>query len=315
MYQRHGSGAGTTARLPDFVAVGPARTGTTWLHEMLSHRVLLPRNTKETHYFDLFYDKGLDWYQAYFAGYPTDRLVGEVTPAYFPRLDVRERMAQVMPKCRILCTLRDPVERAYSTYRMLVRAGFRGRTFEEESMRPGSLIFEGNRYAFHLRGWRELFGADNVAAFLYDQLEADEQAYADSICDFVGVPRLDLSEIGQPLARNAMPQMPRSVRVAGWARHLRVWLKSRRADRVVLTLGRLGVWQFFFDGPTDFPPLEPEVEARMRTFFLPEVEALEKLIGKDLTAWKKGQRRTATNTTATASAPFQASAATCSASR
>lgn len=277
------------ARLPDFVAVGPARTGTTWLHGLLSHRVLLPRNTKETHYFDLFYDKGLGWYEAYFAGYPPDQLVGEVTPAYFPSPEVRERIARVMPACRIICTFRDPVERAYSTYRMLVRAGFRGRSFEEEAKRPGSLIFEGNRYAFHLRGWQDLFGAANVATFFYDQLRADQQAYADSVCDFLGVSRVDLSEIGQSLVRNSMPQMPRSVRMAGWARHLRVWLKAHQADRAVLSLGRLGVWRFFFDGPRKFPPLDPEVGARLRAFFLPEVEELERLLDKDLTAWKKGR--------------------------
>jgi Sulfotransferase domain len=291
MFQRHRGAGEEDFRLPDFLAVGPRRTGTTWLHEMLSHRVLLPKNTKETHYFDHFYEKGIDWYKAYFAGYPQDALVGAVSPSYFADPRVRERVAAVMPKRRIICTLRDPVERAYSTYRMLVGAGFRGRTFEEESMRPGSLIFEGNRYAFHLRGWQELFGADNVATFLYDQLEADEQAYADSVCDFLGVPRLDLSEISQPLARNSMPRRPRSVRVAGWARRLRVWLKSHRADRVVLALGRLGVWQFFFDGPNEFPPLDAEVEVRLRAFFLPEVEALEELIGKDLTAWKTGPSR------------------------
>jgi Sulfotransferase domain len=311
MSERHHSVDEIAARLPDFVAVGPARTGTTWLHGMLSHRVLLPRNTKETHYFDLFYDRGLDWYQAYFAGYPRDRLVGEVTPAYFPKPEVRERMARVMPACRIICTLRDPVERAYSTYRMLIRSGFRVQTFEQEAVRPGSLIFEGNRYASHLRGWQELFGADNVATFLYDQLQADEQAFADSVCDFLGAARIDLSEIGQSLWRNSMPQMPRNVRIAGWVRHFRFWLKSRHAERVVLALERWGVWRFFFDGPKKFPPLDPEIEARMRTFFLPEVEALEKLLDKDLTAWRTGRLGSTVDMTVGASAPVQASAAAC----
>lgn len=304
----HNSGGKSATRLPDFAAVGPARTGTTWLHGLLSHRVLLPRNTKETHYFDLFYDKGLGWYEAYFAGYPSDRLVGEVTPAYFPRPDVRERMVRVIPTCRIICTLRDPVERAYSTYRMLVRSGFWGRSFEEEAKRPGSLIFEGNRYAFHLRAWQDLFGAENVATFFYDDLRADQQAYADSVCDFLGVSRIDLSEIGQSLSRNSMEQMPRDVRVAGWGRHLRVWLKSHRADRVVLALERSGVWRLFFDGPKKFPALEPEVEARMRVFFLPEIEALEKLLDKDLTAWKRGRPGTTLRTAAPAPAPADAGA-------
>ena len=38
--------------LPDFIGIGPARTGTTWLHEKLLEHVDLPRNIKETKYFE-----------------------------------------------------------------------------------------------------------------------------------------------------------------------------------------------------------------------------------------------------------------------
>src|ERR1700691_4567202 len=133
-------------RLPDFLAVGPARTGTTWLHGVLFQRASLPKGTKETHYFDWFYDKGLDWYRAYFAECSPDRPVGEVAPTYFQKPEVRERIARVMPNCRIICSLRDPVERAYSLYRVFIREGETRLGFEEEVMRPDSRILESNRY-------------------------------------------------------------------------------------------------------------------------------------------------------------------------
>ena len=53
--------------------------------------------------------------------------------------------------------------------------------------------------------------------FFYDDLEADEQAYVDSICDFLAVPRVDLAEVRQFLVRNSVRRAPRSVMVAGWA--------------------------------------------------------------------------------------------------
>jgi len=112
-----------SGRLPDFLAVGPARTGTTWLHGVLFQRASLPKGTKETHYFDWFYDKGLDWYRAYFSDCPANRPVGEVAPTYFQKPEVRERVARVMPNCLIVCSLRDPVERAYSLYRVFIREG------------------------------------------------------------------------------------------------------------------------------------------------------------------------------------------------
>ncbi|HVA84178.1 MAG TPA: sulfotransferase, partial [Candidatus Binataceae bacterium] len=191
-------------RLPDFIAIGPTRTGTTWLHGALLHRASLPKGIKETRYFDWFYDKGIDWYRAYFVDCPADRPMGEIAPTYFHRPAVRERMARTMPNCRIVCTLRDPVARAYSAYRMFVREGETRLGFEEELMRPDSRIRESSRYAFHLQGWRELFGAANVGVFFYDDLEADDQTYVDSICDFLHVPRLDLAEVRQFLVRNSV---------------------------------------------------------------------------------------------------------------
>lgn len=96
-----GGGSGQTlTRLPDFIATGSARTGITWLHGVLYHRVSLPRETKETHYFDWFYGKGLDWYRAYFADCPSDRPMGEIAPTYFHKPEMRERIARVMPNCR-----------------------------------------------------------------------------------------------------------------------------------------------------------------------------------------------------------------------
>ena len=43
-------------------------------------------------------------------------------------------------------------------------------------------------------------------------------------------------------------------------------------------------------GGEKFVPLSPEIDARLRDRFRPEVEALEDLIGRDLSAWKKNPR-------------------------
>src|SRR5947209_9079616 len=52
--------------LPSFVVIGPPRTGTSWLHDILSKHALLPNPTKETRFFDTHFHKGLDWYRAHF---------------------------------------------------------------------------------------------------------------------------------------------------------------------------------------------------------------------------------------------------------
>jgi hypothetical protein len=276
-----------TGRLPDFIAIGPPRTGTTWLHGVLYHRTWLPRAVKETHFFDRYYDKGLQWYLDCFRADADGRPVGEITPAYFASPVVRDRAARCLPQCKIICTLRDPVARAYSHYRKLQTVGMTRGGFADEVMNNGE-IREASRYAFHLRAWRELFGERNVRAFLYDDLEANAQGYADAICRFIGVAPLELTpEVNRSLDRNEVQRGARNRVIARGARDFMYWLQSLQAHRTIETLGRARLWQLCAYSGEEFAPLTPALEAQTRQHFLPEVEALEELLERDLSAWKQ----------------------------
>lgn len=275
-----------TGRLPDFIAIGPPRTGTTWLHGVLYHRAWLPRAVKETHFFDRYYDKGMPWYLDCFRGATDERPVGEITPAYFGSPVVRERAARCVPQCKIICTLRDPVARAYSHYRKLHTVGMTRGSFADEVRNNGE-IREASRYAFHLRAWRELFGERNVRAFLYDDLEADAQGFANAICRFIGVAPLELTpEVTRSLDRNEVRRGARNRVIARGARDFMYWLQSIQAHRTIDALGRAGLWRLCAYSGEEFAPLSPALEAQTRQHFLPEVEALEELLERDLSAWK-----------------------------
>lgn len=258
-------------RLPDFLLVGPPRTGTTWLHGILYHRACLPDRTKETHFFDMFYYKGLDWYRAYFRGCRDEAMAGEVTPTYFSLPQVRERIARDLPKCKIVCTLRDPVARAWSWYGVLHREGRIRRDFVDEilnGMEPQ--LREANRYAFHLQAWRKQFGVANVGVFFYDDLVADPQRFADTLLRFLGLPPIVITpEVAAHLMHNQADSDCRFPAVAYRAWRLRIRLKSMRADRTVERLGRLGLWRFCFGGGDRFAPLAPKAEAPLRSFLRP----------------------------------------------
>ena len=65
-------------RFPDFVHVGPPRTGTTWLHEVLKAHVNLPE-PKETRFFDEFYRLGPTWYFEKFGAHPRHSQTGDLS--------------------------------------------------------------------------------------------------------------------------------------------------------------------------------------------------------------------------------------------
>src|ERR1700753_1105916 len=74
---------GRALRLPSFIVVGPPRTGTTWIHEVLHRHATLPGPTKETRFFDLHFTRGLKWYLSHFSKANEGRPLGEVAPTYF----------------------------------------------------------------------------------------------------------------------------------------------------------------------------------------------------------------------------------------
>ncbi|MGH7950027.1 MAG: hypothetical protein ACREQF_12430, partial [Candidatus Binataceae bacterium] len=151
-------------------------------------------------------------------------------------------------------------------------------------------IREENRYAFHLRRWMERFGEDRTLVLFYDDLQAHEQTFADSVCDFIGVDRIDLRTITLPReVYNSIARAPKYRKLAQNARHLRRWLREHDAHRLVRTLQDWGVWRWCFGRGEPFGPIAPDLDARLRELFRPEVEALEELVGRDLTSWKFGR--------------------------
>ncbi len=105
---------------PDFVIIGTQRGGTTSLHAYLgAHPLVTTPVTKELHYLTDRYERGSDWYAGQFpSSLQRGALTGEATPyaLFHPRSP--HRLRDVAPAARIIVLLRNPVDRAYSHYRL-----------------------------------------------------------------------------------------------------------------------------------------------------------------------------------------------------
>jgi hypothetical protein len=286
MSRSNGAERPLAGRLPDFIAVGPPRTGTTWLHRVLRGHVGLP-SIKETQFFTYNYALGLDWYRSYFRECRQDVPAGEIAPTYFDHPEARTRIAALIPQCRIVCSLRDPVERAYSHYKAWHRAGLLGGPFEDVVEKSWSKLSA--EYVANLRSWNRIFGAENVQVLLYDDLRADPQTYLNKVCAFVGIPPIDLSRTpGATEPVNLSEQTPRSMMVARAMLKVRDALIRRRYRRLArLVEAGTPLWKLSFSGGRSYPPLDPAFETNLRKILNPEIENLECLLGRDLSAWKR----------------------------
>jgi hypothetical protein len=75
--------------------------------------------------------------------------------------------------------------------------------------------------------------------------------------------------------------------LAAGVMRLRLWLHRHQAYGAIAALERAGVWRLHIRSGPQFAPLAPETEARVRELLRHEVEEVERLTGRDLSAWKE----------------------------
>ena len=117
---------------PDFIIIGTQRGGTTSLYRYLTaHPEIGQASRKEVHFFDRYFDKGIDWYLAHFPLRGEFPVVGEASPFYLFHPEAPARILAAVPQAKFVVLLRNPVDRAYSQYHMKVERQLEELSFEE----------------------------------------------------------------------------------------------------------------------------------------------------------------------------------------
>jgi hypothetical protein len=217
---------------PTFLVIGTQKGGTTSLYTYLSrHPAILCARPKEVHYFNVHHSRGDRWYGSHFplfthavavrARVHVRPAVGEVTPGYLFHPRAPERARAFAPDLKLIAVLRDPVDRAYSQYRMQVRGfGLEETGSFEEALEletaelpaqleragadPSYVSPDGFRrsyvarglYAQQLERWLGLFPRDRLLVLASEDLRRDPRASMEIVADFLGVPRFDDATYG-----------------------------------------------------------------------------------------------------------------------
>ena len=87
---------------PDFIIIGTQRGGTTSLYRYLTaHPEIGQAYRKEVHYFDRYFDRGIEWYLAHFPLRGEFPVVGEASPFYLFHPEAPARVRAAVPEAKL----------------------------------------------------------------------------------------------------------------------------------------------------------------------------------------------------------------------
>ena len=289
--------------LPDFIVVGAAKAGTTALYWYLAdHPQVFMSRVKETNYFAYGLDEGghllygdpelhhfpirtIDAYERSFEGAGDARAVGEASPIYLECPQSAGRIRDTIPDARIICGLRDPVDRAYSDYLMYLRSrghrldAARELTPSAAWARPDSHWMQISMYHEALRRYFDVFPPERIYVFLFDDLKADQAGLVRDIYRFLGADDGFVPDFGTPHNVGGMPASMLLERVFTndpLRRAVDPWIPKRAADWARRTRTR---------NLRRAPRLPGELAKELRERFRDDIGKTAELIGRDLSLW------------------------------
>jgi hypothetical protein len=125
-------------RIVDFIIIGAQRSGTTALSLNISkHPDLYINNNEnpkisEVHFFDLNWQKGIEWYKKKLHSSNIKyKCVGEKTPSLLNLPSTFPLIQSVNPYVKLIITLRNPVQRAYSAWKLNKKNGTEHLSFKK----------------------------------------------------------------------------------------------------------------------------------------------------------------------------------------
>lgn len=299
--------------LPNFLIIGAPRSGTTTLYDGLrQHPAVFMSPFKEPWYYALreietpFRGPGDDHptrrgvrtheaYRSLFAGVREETAIGEASTLYLYSERALRAIAAELPDVRVIVSLRNPADRAYSNYLQHVQQGREplaeftaALAAEEERIKSNWSPFwyyqEMGYYAKQLVRYVDALGMARVKVVLYDEVNRNPLAVMAELYSFLGV---DERFVPKLTARRNASGHPRSrlLHTALTKANPAKWIGKRILPEA--THGRIKEWLTGIADRnlTKAPKLDSEVRRDLILRFREDLGRLEELLSRDLSNW------------------------------
>lgn len=269
----------------DFLAVGPQRTATSWLYEVLKHHpsICFPRGVKETMYFDLRYHRGEAYYDSHFRHAQPSQIMGEIGPSYFHCVAATDRIAQHSPGCKIIINVRNPITRCHSLFRHHLSKGRLRNDFGDALKRMPEII-ESGRYSQYAPRWEDRFGHENVLYLVQEDINQDPERVLITVRDFLGVEPMAMPAVAKNTVNSAAA--PRNWLLAKVLSTCAGGLRSWRLHGIAEFGKKIGLVNFY-QGGGSVDPLTSHHAAKLNALYDQDITWLEHRLSRNFKAWRE----------------------------
>ena len=300
---------GGTMRRPNFLIVGMSRCGTTSLyHYLKEHPEVFMSRVKEPSFFlaqfrpvpengigdeRRKYYKNFEEYCGLFEKAGKSKAIGEASSENLYHAEkVIPHIQKYLGNPRIIISLRNPVERAFSAYTFLISENREFLPFEEGLAQEDKRKADGWRHiwlyrdaGFYFQGVRAyLENFAEVKVCLFDDLQKNPLSLSQDVYRFLGV---DPSYVPDVSVRYKSSGIPRSQRIN------RLFQEPTRLQSLVRSVGKLLLkedrWIKWRDRLKARSYAEAEMKPETRRYlegvYLEDILKLQELIGRDLGPW------------------------------
>ncbi|MGB0757582.1 MAG: sulfotransferase family protein [Patescibacteria group bacterium] len=292
----------------NFIGVGAARSGTTWLAKCLDeHPSICVSRPKEVNFFNetypfyrqedsTNYPRGLSWYEKHFNHCSKDSLKGEFSVIYLADEQAPRRIKETYPECKIIICLRNPIDKVLSHIALKKSHTFQiiGNSPDEIISNHPELIKNG-LYSEHIKRYIDVFGKSSVHIILFDDIKNHPDLVFKKVVDFIGAPVVDTvpslnktinaSKTKQGIIRSILMRVLRFMKKFPFTQTLLHWLKH---TNIFYKLEHAVEYIDIQKKQKSSLVISTDTRAKWyNQYFADDVEQIEALLDIDLDTWKQ----------------------------
>ncbi len=269
----------------NFLVIANKRCGTSWLNKNLAdHPEIFMVGKKGVHFFDEHYEKGIPFYEQFFAGTANEKWRGETEHSYFWDDRAPERIHETLGNIPLILALRQPVDRAYSYFQLKHRFqsevpyGFED--FFMKSIREEHPMVTWGYYGKQLEKYLNYFPLEKMLIIKFEDITSDPGQAIKKAYRFLGVD----DNFTSPFLHH---RWTAATNIPG---HVGRWRKeafytSKAAHFIRTALRKIGLKKVKLYRSFSPPPLSRKLKKKLTKYYDDDIRLLMKLTGIDFSHW------------------------------